>query len=306
MVRDTIKGISIQTPKSLLSSFCPAESLVDNNSFKNSDLFQPITNKKYTLPIKDDYKFQTISTTEKDNNKNNPLVIYVYDNNQKNNFIENQSTTIQCNNQAMKRYDNYTDINSNEPEKKSQYLKTENNQESKIIRNMSKSNNIPLDNNYNQITNNKSLKIPKEKINIKRKSIDIKMKQNKYGNDMNNIFMTGVKKGIKLQRISTDIKEKNKYGKIKSLTGDKINKNRIRETYVISRTTNKTDINNKNKGTLNKSIDSQNRISSKHRLSRTSDINQRRKQKTKNYNNKLLINRINMNKKNNPFFIKNS
>ena len=107
---------------------------------------------------------------------------------------------------------------------------------------MSKSNNIPLDNNYNQITNNKSLKIPKEKINIKRKSIDIKMKQNKYGNDINNIFMTGVKKGIKLQRISTDIKEKNKYGKIKSLTGDKINKNRIRETYVISRTTNKTDI----------------------------------------------------------------
>ena len=306
MVRDTIKGISIQTPKSLLSSFCPAESLLDNNSYKNSDLFQPITNKKYTLPIKDDYKFQTISTTEKDNNKNNPLVIYVYDNNQKNNYIDNQSTTIQNNNKAMKRYDNYTNINTNEPEKKIQYIKTENNQESKITRNMSKSNNIPLDNNYNQLNNNKSLKIPKEKINLKRKSIDIKIKKNKYGNDMNNIFMTGVKKDIKLQRISTDIKEKNKYGKNKSLTSDKINKNRIRETNVISRTNNKTDINNRNKGALNKSIDSQNLKSSKHRLSRTSDINQRRKQKTKNYNNKLLINRINMNKKNNPFSIKNS
>ena len=307
MVRDTIKGISIQTPKSLLSSFCPAESLLDNNSYKNSDLFQPITNKKYTLPIKDDYKFQTISTTEKDNNKNNPLVIYVYDNNQKNNYIDNQSTTIQNNNKAMKRYDNYTNINTNEPEKKIQYIKTENNQESKITRNMSKSNNIPLDNNYNQLNNNKSLKIPKEKINLKRKSIDIKIKKNKYGNDMNNIFKTGVKKDIKLQRISTDIKEKNKYGKNKSLTSDKINKNRIRETNVISRTNNnKTDINNRNKGALNKSIDSQNLKSSKHRLSRTSDINQRRKQKTKNYNNKLLINRINMNKKNNPFSIKNS
>ncbi len=37
MVRDTIKGISIQTSKSLLSSFCPAESIIENNSYINSD-----------------------------------------------------------------------------------------------------------------------------------------------------------------------------------------------------------------------------------------------------------------------------
>ena len=94
MVRDTIKGISIQTPKSLISSFCPAESIIENNSFKNSDLFQPVS-KKYVIPIKDDYKFQTISTNEKDNNKNNPFIIYVCDNVQKINFTnDNQANNI--------------------------------------------------------------------------------------------------------------------------------------------------------------------------------------------------------------------
>ena len=92
MVRDTIKGISIQTPKSLISSFCHCESILENNS-KNSDLFQP-TNKKYLFPIKDDYKFQTISTNEKDNNKNNPFIIYVCDNVPKINFNDNQNNFI--------------------------------------------------------------------------------------------------------------------------------------------------------------------------------------------------------------------
>ena len=96
MVRDTIKGISIQTPKSLLSSFCPAESILENNSFKNSDLFQPAS-KKYVIPIKDDYKFQTISANDKDNGKNNPFIIYVCDNIQKINFT-NDNQTNQLNN----------------------------------------------------------------------------------------------------------------------------------------------------------------------------------------------------------------
>ena len=92
MVRDTIKGISIQTPKSLLSSFCPGESILEASN-KYSDLFQP-TNKKYIFPIKDDYKFQTINTNEKDNTKNNPFIIYVCDNVQKINFNDNQSNNM--------------------------------------------------------------------------------------------------------------------------------------------------------------------------------------------------------------------
>jgi hypothetical protein len=108
MVRDTIKGISIQTPKSLISSFCPCESILENNSYKNSDLFQP-TNKKYLFPIKDDYKFQTISTNEKDNNKNNPFIIYVCDNVQKINFTnDNQTNPINNNNNT-----NINNINNN-------------------------------------------------------------------------------------------------------------------------------------------------------------------------------------------------
>ena len=49
------------------------------------------------IPIKDDYKFQTISVNEKDNNKNSSFIIYVCDNVQKINFNENQNQ-IQNNN----------------------------------------------------------------------------------------------------------------------------------------------------------------------------------------------------------------
>ena len=131
MVRDTIKGISIQTPKSLFSSFCPAESIVDNGSFKNSDLFQPLTNKKYSIPIKDDYKFQTISTNEKDNNKNNPFIIYIADNIQKINFNENkvQSQT-QIQNQIQNvniNNNNYISKNNNNTDKKTKHKIKSNN-----------------------------------------------------------------------------------------------------------------------------------------------------------------------------------
>ena len=308
MVRDTIKGISIHTPKSLISSLCPAESILDNNSFKNSDLFQPIVPKKYNLPIKDDYKFQTISTNEKDNNKNNPLVIYVCDNGQRISYKENQSQNY------IKRYDNKSNdfndmnyINVNEIEKNSYLINTENNEEKAIqdVRNnsQSKDNN----NNYNQIYNNKSLKISKEKLNIKKKSIDVKIKLKKIGNNNKNLF-SGNKKKMKLQRIVTDVNEKKKAGRINSSIGIKSHKNYIREKNAISHTNiNIDNKNNKNLSILNKSIENHYyNHKEKYRLSKTSDLSQRRKRYSKNFNKTLLIKRINMYKKENPFFYNNS
>jgi len=296
MVRDTIKGISIQTPKSLISSFCPCESILENNSYKNSDLFQP---PKYVIPIKDDYKFQTISTNEKDNNKNNPCIIYVCDNIQKINFNDtnlNQNNIINTDSNIYK-----TDNNNNNSEKNQNI---QNNKNQKIIQN--KNNPINNNNNYNQINNNKSQNIDKEKLISTRKSIDPKTKDNKYGNDVNNVFMSGNKKKMKIQRISTDVREKIKSGKYNSLTGVKNNRNIIRSSNTISHT----NINNGNnnniniKGQLNKSIESHNNYNAKCRLSKTSEISVRRKPKSKNYNNAMLINRVNMKKKDisNPFF----
>ena len=296
MVRDTIKGISIQTPKSLISSFCPCESILENNSYKNSDLFQP---PKYVIPIKDDYKFQTISTNEKDNNKNNPCIIYVCDNIQKINFNDtnlNQNNIINTDSNIYK-----TDNNNNNSEKNQNI---QNNKNQKIIQN--KNNPINNNNNYNQINNNKSQNIDKEKLISTRKSIDPKTKDNKYGNDVNNVFMSGNKKKMKIQRISTDVREKIKSGKYNSLTGVKNNRNIIRSSNTISHTNiNNGNNNNTNiKGQLNKSIESHNNYNAKCRLSKTSEISVRRKPKSKNYNNAMLINRVNMKKKDisNPFF----
>ena len=320
MVRDTIKGISIQTPKSLISSFCPCESILENNSYKNSDLFQP-TNKKYMLPIKDDYKFQTISTNEKDNNKNNPFIIYVCDNVQKINFTENINTNTNINNES--NINNKMDSSSN-------YIKNENNTQSKNQKlNQIKNNNINNDDNisndysnnisnikndYNVINNNKSQNInkikekekekdkDKEKIVQKRKSLDQKIKLNKYGNDVNNVFMSGNKKNVKIPRISTDVRERIKSGKFNSLNGMNICRNKIRGSNVISNSNIISNNNTNAKRQLNKSIENHNNYSAKFRLSKTSDISLRRKQVHKN-NNTMLINRINMNKKdlNNPF-----
>ena len=331
MVRDTIKGISIHTPKSLISSFCPCESIIENGSFKNSDLFQP-ANKKYVFPIKDDYKFQTINTNEKDNNKSNPFIIYVCDNVQKINFVDNLNQpqnqqnveinefNINSDNSKDNNYNNIiTDIDDNK-----NYLKIESSRQKnentrykndikKADKNVKKENNNTNasinDNNIlqsNYQSNNKSKKIPKEKgINDKEKEKEkvkeTKKKQNKYGNNINNVFKSGNKKGMKIQRISTDINERKKSINFIGLTGTKNNKNKARDSNAISHTN---MIGNKNVKKLNKSIESHNNYNPKFRLSKTSDISQRRKQNTKNNNNDLLIKRINMNKKDlyNPFY----
>lgn len=100
-----------------------------------------------------------------------------------------------------------------------------------------------------------------------------------------------IKNKRQIKRISTDIhtmKSKVKYHDISSL---KNKQTKPRESYNISKT-------NFKLGNLNNS-------SGQYELSRKSDIYLIRKQKTKNVNKIKLINRINMNKKNNPFFDKN-
>ena len=337
MVRDTIKGISIHSPKSLISSFCPCESIIENGSFKNSDLFQP-TNKKYMFPIKDDYKFQTINTNEKDNNKSNPFIIYVCDNIQKINFVDSQNQpqnqqiaqnteinefNINPDNSKENNYNNIIndiDDNKNYLNIESIQQKNENNRYQNDIRktdiNIKKGNNYAnINDNNNSIrqsdyqSNNKSKKIPKEKSNNEKiketketKEIKkIKKKQNKYGNNINNVFKSGNKKGLKIQRISTDINERKKSINFMGLTGTKNNKSKARDSNAISHAN---IIGNKNTRKLNKSIESHNNYNPIYRLSRTSDISQKRKQNIKNNNNALLIKRINMNKKDlyNPFY----
>ena len=349
IVRDTIKGISIQTPKSLISSFCPAESILENNSFKNSDLFQPITNRKYNLPIKDDYKFQTISTTEKDNNKNNPLVIYVCDNGQKISFIENQNLSpnqsqnqnimpqsnqskSQSRNQNIKKSEennnnnndnikiknelNDNFITDNTLESHKEFMKTDVNKKKKsnILRKNNCLTEKNLNNNQIKKNINKTNNIHKSGINNKRKSTDAKIKVNKYMNDLSNIFSSGNKKTIQLQRISTDMTQKTKNVKknnnlslgvkarIRKKTLTETNPNVISNININTETTLANNNNKKSKGKLNKSIESHCNYSAKYRLSKTSDIGQRRKQKSKNYNNNiLLMSRFNMNKNENPF-----
>ena len=337
MVRDTIKGISIHSPKSLISSFCPCESIIENGSFKNSDLFQPV-NKKYMFPIKDDYKFQTINTNEKDNNKSNPFIIYVCDNIQKINFVDSQNQpqnqqiaqnteinefNINPDNSKENNYNNIIndiDDNKNYLNIESIQQKNENNRYQNDIRktdiSIKKGNNYAnINDNNNSIrqsdyqSNNKSKKIPKEKSNNEKiketketKEIkEIKKKQNKYGNNINNVFKSGNKKGLKIQRISTDINERKKSINFMGLTGTKNNKSKARDSNAISHAN---IIGNKNTRKLNKSIESHNNYNPIYRLSRTSDISQKRKQNIKNNNNALLIKRINMNKKDlyNPFY----
>ena len=337
MVRDTIKGISIHSPKSLISSFCPCESIIENGSFKNSDLFQP-TNKKYMFPIKDDYKFQTINTNEKDNNKSNPFIIYVCDNIQKINFVDSQNQpqnqqiaqnteinefNINSDNSKENNYNNIIndiDDNKNYLNIESIQQKNENNRYQNDIRktdiSIKKGNNYAnINDNNNSIrqsdyqSNNKSKKIPKEKSNNEKiketketkETKEIKKKQNKYGNNINNVFKSGNKKGLKIQRISTDINERKKSINFMGLTGTKNNKSKARDSNAISHAN---IIGNKNTRKLNKSIESHNNYNPIYRLSRTSDISQKRKQNIKNNNNALLIKRINMNKKDlyNPFY----
>ena len=317
MVRDTIKGISIQTPKSFISSFCPCESIVENGSFKNSDLFQPL-NKKYMIPIKDDYKFQIVSTNEKDNNKNNPFIIYACDNEQKINFVNSQNPIKNNNNENNTDNNNVNTNKNNNNNKKNKKNKNNknisyNNSKSYLNVELSQLKNkdnidrienncISSENNIRQTyfqVSNKIQKIPKETINNKRATMEPKKKIIKYGN-MNNTSICSIKKDNKTERISTDLNVKIKSGKFNSLTGTKICRKKIDGNNEISHTK---IIGNKINGPLNKSIESQNNYIAKFRLSKTSDINQRSKQKIK-ANNPMLINRANMKKKDieNPFF----
>ena len=89
---------------SLLSSFCQGESIIDNNSHKNSDLLKP-TNKKYQFVIKDDYKFQTISANEKEKNNNEPLIINTWDNIQRNIFFNESLSNKKVNESSFNKID---------------------------------------------------------------------------------------------------------------------------------------------------------------------------------------------------------
>ena len=322
MVRDTIKGISIQTPKSLYSSFCP-ESLIENNSFKNSDLFQQAS-KKYVIPIKDDYKFQTMSTNEKDNNKNNPFIIYVCDNVQKINFlndnqmnptnqtnpVNNTQTHSYINPQIFNKSIEIKEINNNYEEKNNNILQTDVNQKGKNCSkiNQNTNNNIKINNNIPK-NKNKTEKKPEKKTedNINKKKITrLKARSNKIGNDINDIITSGNKKGIKMKRITTDINTVKHKAKYNSLSGLKNINLKPRQTYNISQSN--LPVNN-TVNELNKSLEGNNNIN--YRLSKTSDIVGKKKQAAKNTssNNNTktkLINRINMNKKENPFFNNNN
>ena len=322
MVRDTIKGISIQTPKSLYSSFCP-ESLIENNSFKNSDLFQQAS-KKYVIPIKDDYKFQTMSTNEKDNNKNNPFIIYVCDNVQKINFlndnqmnqtnqanpVNNTQTHSYINPQIFNKSIEIKEINNNYEEKNNNILQTDVNQKGKNCSkiNQNTNNNIKINNNIPK-NKNKTEKKPEKKTedNINKKKITrLKARSNKIGNDINDIITSGNKKGIKMKRITTDINTVKHKAKYNSLSGLKNINSKPRQTYNISQSN--LPVNN-TVNELNKSLEGNNNIN--YRLSKTSDIVGKKKQAAKNTssNNNTktkLINRININKKENPFFNHNN
>ena len=308
MVRDTIKGISIQTPKSLLSSFCPAESIIENNSFKNSDLFQP-GSKKYVIPIKDDYKFQTINTNEKDNNKTNPFIIYVCDNVQKINFTnDNQSNNINnvSNNQIQtymnpkpKQKNKSTEINHFI--EKNDYLQTDINQQEKEYNKQ----------NLNAINKNKTKKEFKldNLINVNNKPLNKKIKErnkiksDKIGNNNihinNNLILSNKQKDFKMKRLSTDIHTKRQKAKYNNNFSGLINEaNKVRKSYKISRPKFPSSNLNNAIRQLNKSIENNHNFTAINQLSKTSDINLK---KTKSSNKTKLINRINMNKKENYF-----
>ena len=342
MVRDTIKGISIQPPQSLFSSFCPCESIIENNnSFKNSDLFQP-SNK--TFVIKDDYKFQTINTNDKDSDSNNPFIIYLCDNTPKINFPDNQSrinnnsnfNNININNiNTTKKNNNINTKIKNNNMKKSNNTSNTENKSKKIINidNKKHSNNESkqknkkhrfktteldiniIDKENNFINNNKqnnnqskceksSQKNNKEKNYNQNLELDPKKKSNKKLNDMNNKVNQESKKIFKIQRISTDISERKNNSKFSSLGDIKTYKNKKNGSNIISKISIIRNNNTNIFGKLHKSIDSHNNYMAKFGLSRTSILNQKRKKEKNKNNNTMLLNRINMNKKdiNNPFY----
>ena len=311
MVRDTIKGISIQTPKSLISSFCPAESIIDNHSYKNSDLFLPAS-KKYVMPIKDDYKFQTISTNEKDNNKNNPFIIYVCDNVQKINFTnDNQTNPINnnnntninnINNNATSNNINPQNNNNKSIEINTNYIDTNNNN---YLNTVNINNTEKEKSNKKLVEKNVTNKKSNEKIKVKHIKVNYELNSNsKNTTKNNNIISSGNKKGIKIKRISSDINTLYK-PKYKSLSGVANLKNEPRESYKITRSN--LPLNNLNNAVkqLNKSIEGKNL--GQYRLSKNSDRNAKKKQQknsnVNNINNKTkIINRVNLHKKENPFF----
>ena len=314
MVRDTIKGISIQTPKSLISSFCPAESIIENNSYKNSDLFLP-PNKKYVIPIKDDYKFQTISTNEKDNNKNNPFIIYVCDNVQKINFTNdnNQINPMNNNNNLINNNINNNNIypqnnNNKSIEINTNYIDTNNNNNFNINNNATNTNNTNKQKTNKKIIERKNNnKKPNEKIKIKpiklHNEINTNTNTNNKSNNNNNITLSGTKKGIKIKRISTDINTLKYKAKYKSLSGVANLKNKPRESYSILRSNMPLGNLNNTVKQLNKSIEGKNL--GHYLISKNSDKKKKQKKNSNvnNINNKnKLISRVNLNKKDNPFF----
>ena len=124
--------------------------------------------------------------------------------------------------------------------------------------------------------------------------------------------MSGNKKKLKMQRISTDVREKINNGKYNSLIGFRNCRNKIRESNAISHANIILDNNKNSIRKLNKSIESHYNFSAKFRLSKMSEVSQIGKTKSKNNNiynnnkNSLLLKRVNMNKKennNNPFFV---
>ena len=124
-------------------------------------------------------------------------------------------------------------------------------------------------------------------------------------NDTNNVYLSGNKKKIKLQRISTDVRAKINQEKYSALTG--VNNNRINKIRESNANIKSDNINN-NKNSirlLNKSIESHNNYTAKFRLSKMSDLNPKTKNNTNAYNNTMLLKRVNMNKKdnNNPFLV---
>ena len=332
MVRDTVKGISIQTPRSLISSFCPPESMFENNSFKNSDLFLPV-NKKYALNIKDDYKFQIVNANDKDNDKNNPFVIYVCDSNQKINFIndtQNNPPINQRNNNEIYNNNFYTktnEINNNnylennishfQTDVNNGNKDTKNQNHNKIISNVSNNNNNEL-RKKNMV---KPLKknIQKKKIFVSKKnkkSFDKNITQNIKENketDITSIISNESKNGLKIQRFSTDMHSKIVKKKLTSLTESKSIKtknkvkNNISHTNFLKNNLNKSITNNNNnKNNL------KNKNKDKNKLSITIDMNMKKNNnndnKNNNNNNAKLIQRISLNKKitKNHFFNNNS
>ena len=255
MVRDTIRGISIQAPKSIItSSFLPYESVVDNQSSPSSALF--VNEKNNTnLPIKDDYKFQTVNTNDKDGDKNKPFIIYVCDNVQNINFIENKN-----NNKNQNKNNNNSNQNNNT------------NKDSKSNINNSINNNKSNEN----IKEFTSFEKVEKKKNIKlRKSVDIK-----------DLFTSNNKKNNKRME-----NQKKKTTKIKMKTIDMPNKEKLTKTICYQIGENKTENNNLGKNNkTNKDIKVK-----KIGVSKSTHFKKRKNQKSNIFNKNMLIDRMKVN-----------